>query len=61
VGEQVHWEAEVLKRGGRLVTVEVRGSIVERAKAGRPEKTRLVVVGTVTKSMRGLSTKAGAS
>ena len=61
VGEQVHWEAEVLKRGGRLVTVEVRGSVVERAKAGRPEKTRLVVVGTVTKSMRGLSTKAGAS
>eukprot|EP00900_Chrysochromulina_parva_P010866 jgi/Chrpa1/19781/Chrysochromulina_OHIO_Genome00025071-RA len=61
LGEQVHWEAEVLKRGGRLVTVEVRGSIVERAKAGRPEKTRLVVVGTVTKSMRGLSTKAGAS
>ena len=43
-GEVVEWSAKMLKRGGRLATVEVRAT----GKNGR-----LVAVGTVTKSLRG--------
>ena len=41
VGSKVSFSAEVLKRGKRLVTVEVRA---------HDKKGRLVAVGTVTKS-----------
>ena len=43
-GEVVEWSAKMLKRGGRLASVEVRAT----GKNGR-----LVAVGTVTKSLRG--------
>lgn len=55
-GEAVQWTARVLHRGGRLATVEVRATAAGRK--GRPG--RLIAVGTVTKSLRGLSKAANA-
>ena len=52
-GEVLEWSATILKRGKRLVTAEVRATAPARAGAAR----RLVVVGTVTKSMRGAPVK----
>ena len=46
VGEVLTLSAEVLRRGGRIVTVEVRAT---------GKRGRLVAVGTVTKTLRGLS------
>ena len=51
-GEEIEWTAHVLKRGGRLASVEVRAAVVDGGRA------RLVAVGTVSKSMRGLSKQA---
>ena len=52
-GEVLEWSATILKRGKRLVIAEVRATAPARGGAAR----RLVVVGTVTKSMRGAPAK----
>ena len=48
-GDVLEWSATILRRGGRLATVEVRAT---------DARGRLVCVGTVTKSLRGLSKRA---
>ncbi len=48
-GDVLEWSAAMLRRGGRLATVEVRAT---------DARGRLVCVGTVTKSLRGLSKRA---
>ena len=61
----LEWSATVLKRGKRLVTAEVRatapargGSCGDGGGGGNGGGARrLVVVGTVTKSMRGTPAK----
>jgi acyl-coenzyme A thioesterase 13 len=59
-GDKLVCTAEHLKRGGRIAAVEVRILTAGRDRRGRGGG-RLVAVGTVTKSLRGLSTSAGAS
>jgi len=49
-GDEVAWEASVLKRGGRLATVEVRAHAVPKGGRGRG---KLLAVGSLTKSLRG--------
>lgn len=59
VGETVEWEATVLKRGKRLVTAEVKASVVGRGPRDGRTRKRLIAVGTVTKSLRGAPDKLG--
>ena len=58
-GEDVEWTAQIIKRGGRLVTAEVKAMAIGKSSSGT-ERRRLIALGTVTKSLRGLSkTSAG--
>ena len=59
-GTSIHWKAEVLKRGGRLATVQVTAEAVAPGRAGKMTGPRIVAIGTVTKSLRGLSKKQSA-
>ena len=59
-GDELEWEATILKRGKRLVTAEVRAFALPRKRrggggggGGEGGAKRLIAVGVVTKSMKG--------
>ena len=57
LGDRVTWEANIIKRGATLVTAEVTASVLVASRSGSGRR-RPIAVGTVTKSLRGLASKA---